>query len=577
MGETQKVREDFERSIVRHLKRTCGRDYTLDQATRKVKKLWENLGDDDSKTVNDVYQLGTTSLHYLSDDHRDEIRRRAKSLMPDTYRHVLRGRRQGRSSSRATRDNFSRPRNTESSGRASCHPTKRRVEVVVSPPNPHPSHKRIKREHTVKPFQDGRLSLPDHIRDSDDSPSDTDVSIPSSSSKFGSMRSGRRSTPNKRPTKSDKIITNSTAVPIARGRPESRRELTRSEQQDYHAPLDPSEDEYFKTKKALEDLRSNYRALQYVSNTDQESVATELMRKTDTIIRLREQLEAARAADKTTTNQYKLNSADIYMGRIELAIDLILTDKQLSVHFNTKRVLPSDSENLVRRVVGSDDSADFSQVLSQVLSYSFDERDFVRALVAAALCEWVFEPSLPGMDLEPCALAKKYREHIFRRSGSAELERLDFAAHRSRVDYYKDVAMRIEAKKLVNRLSEALHCLSSTAPYRQKQKEENEKLDNIFKRALELKADATVSKGCFKVVQYATGTPFKARFMKVEQDSNMTPEEPAFVNLCILPSLQVSNCENSLVSTNNFAPCSKCRGKPKAIIVLTKAVVLLSR
>jgi hypothetical protein len=51
--------------------------------------------------------------------------------------------------------------------------------------------------------------------------------------------------------------------------------------------------------------------------------------------------------------------------------------------------------------------------VSQALDLStFSFQAILRTLIAAALCEWVFESALPDISATPCALLKKYRLHL---------------------------------------------------------------------------------------------------------------------------------------------------------------------
>jgi hypothetical protein len=143
---------------------------------------------------------------------------------------------------------------------------------------------------------------------------------------------------------------------------------------------------------------------------------------------------------------------------------------------------------------------------------------------------------------------------------------------------------------LADRLSQTLASLftreespekSHTADILKTWLEEKPLLTEIFERAIRFKANATVSKDCFEAVLYTMETPFDHKVMEGEwmecDRTQLAPHETPLVKLCILPSIQVYNCETDTVALNNFVQKGGRQSvKVEERMVLTKAAVFLS-
>lgn len=73
-----------------------------------------------------------------------------------------------------------------------------------------------------------------------------------------------------------------------------------------------------------------------------------------------------------------------------------------------------DLKTLICRSFGREmlESVDFSTIGLRSCTLSF--RAVIRSLIACSLCQWVFEPSLDIISARPCALLKRYRQHLSR-------------------------------------------------------------------------------------------------------------------------------------------------------------------
>ena len=75
LDHTRKHSIEFNEAVVSHLKNTQQKDVTIVQISRKLRALWNSLGEDNSKSVDDVYIRGSVCLPHLS-----EAERRARDL-----------------------------------------------------------------------------------------------------------------------------------------------------------------------------------------------------------------------------------------------------------------------------------------------------------------------------------------------------------------------------------------------------------------------------------------------------------------------------------------------------------------
>ncbi|KAH6646710.1 hypothetical protein BKA67DRAFT_580362 [Truncatella angustata] len=82
---------DFDTTIVNHLKIKVHKDFSLQQARRRLKLEWENLGHDDSKSSDDLYRQGTACLFHLTSEERDLIQQAVDNIGPSSVKYRLRG------------------------------------------------------------------------------------------------------------------------------------------------------------------------------------------------------------------------------------------------------------------------------------------------------------------------------------------------------------------------------------------------------------------------------------------------------------------------------------------------------
>lgn len=263
------------------------------------------------------------------------------------------------------------------------------------------------------------------------------------------------------------------------------------------------------------------------------------------------------------------------MGRIRYSLDQTfsgLGEEQAYISIDTQR--SDDFESLLRRVIGTVATINFRHLLRETNSL-LNLRLLVRALIAASLYPGV-QPSASRIIFRTLWLVKTIQSELsqdtrygcytttpttttltFLSDNCTLLKNLEFTSHRALIlsHIFQEFVIPLEAEKLANRLSEALCILYSGGERQnelQKWKEDKGLLKDIFKKALKLKARATVSEGYFEAVLYAMGTPVEQESMEVEECGRVSPDLPAVVQLCVLPSLRVFPCETTIIPPNNF-------------------------
>ncbi|KAF9887625.1 hypothetical protein FE257_009718 [Aspergillus nanangensis] len=221
----------------------------------------------------------------------------------------------------------------------------------------------------------------------------------------------------------------------------------------------------------------------------------------------------------------------------------------------------------------------------------------ISALTAAALCEWVFEKDGRSSPDDASFLLDKYRYHVSLIGKKNTLRNLDIAAHRSLFDSddYKEIQIPARAEILAARLSGAIAPFFGQSGDSIKDSKEidfleencpdpwtmlRDRLTDIFKLALGLKADLVATPSRYKMVLFASGTEYIEDCMHLEDREgclvSMAPQKRVPVQLCILPALFVYREETTdLVDPRIPVSDALEDGEGKTLHLLSKGVCII--
>ncbi len=178
-------------------------------------------------------------------------------------------------------------------------------------------------------------------------------------------------------------------------------------------------DELSESQKTCEDLRSQLSCLDFTLRADNRSVAREMQDQQKRIFELEECLNDKKwiraFSGLSSINPKKLDARSVQtdMDLIKSSIEQILCENEdHEAHIPPNIRLQDDLKSLLHRIVGLDLSEPYRQLRQSINSTGLSFQALIRALTASALCEWIFEPRLQGITLEPCTLLKEYRKRL---------------------------------------------------------------------------------------------------------------------------------------------------------------------
>jgi hypothetical protein len=301
---------------------------------------------------------------------------------------------------------------------------------------------------------------------------------------------------------------------------------------------------------------------------------------------------------------WDLKWVDEKMAAIDFYMKQLLLDHDNVDHFEAPNLdNDADLTGLIRTVLGLNPQERVSTEKVRIQLSRLSLQSVVRALTAAAVCQWVFQAELPGMSLTDSVLLDEYRDHLITRDGEVALRNLDFAAHQSLFDgtlFQKNILPR-QAESLACRQSKLLSrifrnddsiVVHSAGSYgvpsvhrfytwgvgERIWMSTRDKMIKIFHLALEIKYKFMLSTYQFEAVLYPPRTPFQKEQMEPEtaEGCKLTTSASTMrdleVKLCLLPSLYFWRSDCMRVNGNTFvqrhpSDREECERLTKAVVV----------
>ncbi|QSZ36287.1 hypothetical protein DSL72_007413 [Monilinia vaccinii-corymbosi] len=185
--------------------------------------------------------------------------------------------------------------------------------------------------------------------------------------------------------------------------------------------------------------------------------------------------------------------------------------------------ISGDLRNLILSAFDRDIETAIGREYVKTIMKKFDSQVYIRALVLAALKDWVFMSSFPNFEPAGPHLLSSYRNIVSSIDGKDRLYSLDMAAHRDIIEgkWFRDHSIPRRATDCTVRLSKAIAPLFAPASesigdggfhtwgeHPERWKDRRAHLQEIFQTALTLKADSVVTKSWYEFVVHPMGTTF---------------------------------------------------------------------
>ncbi|KAF7924993.1 uncharacterized protein EAE98_007081 [Botrytis deweyae] len=242
--------------------------------------------------------------------------------------------------------------------------------------------------------------------------------------------------------------------------------------------------------------------------------------------------------------------------------------------------IPSDLRNLLYSAFNSDIETAIGRNEVGIITKKFGAQVCIRALVLAALRDWVFMSRFPNFAPSNPRILSSYRHIISSLGGESKLSSLDIAAHRALIEgkWLKEESIPKRATDLAARFSNAVAPLFASTPYSAEDglfhtwgehsecwKDRRAHLQEIFQTALTLKADSVVTKSRYGFTIYPPGTTFAGDETDVEETSRpKSGSSWMHASFHIYDAEIIGNSNQSaLVQTENFVKVSEARASAK--------------
>ncbi|TGO36696.1 hypothetical protein BHYA_0117g00200 [Botrytis hyacinthi] len=349
----------------------------------------------------------------------------------------------------------------------------------------------------------------------------------------------------------------------------------------------------------IRDLRAQLKHLNEARRARQEKEQRNL--ESDTYVSLEtrqfEDLEEIYRLTKENREMHKFSdfadldlpgSLNIGHDTIDDAIDQIQFElSSISCHhINTSQLIPkifsipSDLRNLIYSAFNSDIQTATGRNEVEITTKKFGAQVCIRALVLAALRDWVFMSRFPNFAPSNPRILSSYRHIISSLGGESQLFSLDIAAHRALIEgkWLKEESIPKRATDLAARFSNAVAPLFSITPYNAEVglfhtwgehsecwKDRRAHLQEIFQTALTLKADSVVTKSRYGFEIYPPGTTFVGCGTDVKETSRLkSGSNWMHASFHIYDAVIIGNGKQStLVQTDNFVKVSEGRASAK--------------
>ncbi|TGO49690.1 hypothetical protein BCON_0203g00010 [Botryotinia convoluta] len=242
--------------------------------------------------------------------------------------------------------------------------------------------------------------------------------------------------------------------------------------------------------------------------------------------------------------------------------------------------IPSDLRNLIISAFNSDIETAIGRNEVGIITKKFGAQICIRALVLAALRDWVFMSRFPNFAPAYSRILSSYRQIISSLGGESKLSSLDIAAHRALIEgnWLREELIPRRATDLAARFSSAVAPLFAITSYNAEDglfhtwgehlecwKDRRAHLQEIFQTALTLKADSVVTKSRYGFEIYPPGTTFVGCGTDVKETSRLkSGSNWMHASFHIYDAVIIGNSKQStLVQTENFVKVSEGRASAK--------------
>ncbi|KAM0155040.1 hypothetical protein ACHAQE_006941 [Botrytis cinerea] len=255
-------------------------------------------------------------------------------------------------------------------------------------------------------------------------------------------------------------------------------------------------------------------------------------------------------------------------------------------HVNTPQLLPkifsipSDLRNLILSAFNSDIDTAIGRNEVETITKKFGAQICIRALVMAALRDWVFMSRFPNFAPSNPRILSTYRHIISSLCGESKLSSLDIAAHRALIEgnWLREESIPKRATDLAARFSNGVAPLFAITSNNEEDglfhtwgehlecwKDRRAHLQEIFQTALTLKADSVVTKSRYGFAIYPPGTTFVGDGTVVKETSRpKIGSNWIYASFHIYDAVVIGNSKQStLVETENFVKLPKARASAK--------------
>ncbi|KAI9693061.1 MAG: hypothetical protein M1822_005056 [Bathelium mastoideum] len=244
---------------------------------------------------------------------------------------------------------------------------------------------------------------------------------------------------------------------------------------------------------------------------------------------------------------------------------------------------------LVYRVVptGTRSEAEIASALKLLRSQGITPKQFLQALSAAALVEWVFQASTAALTLDRyqgfCAPGTtsaydKALAHIACKDPDFA-KNIDLDIHRAIIgeEAFKDF-LQARATDLGLRLQDAFESLwmeqdgaDSTSESSDVEPSLGEQLEEVFRKIMEVQCELRVSGRRFRCTWYSSGQTIDPEHMTIYEQKHSDAEGQSCVSLTLFPGIDEMLDETSGVGMSGFV--DGCSGREPAVCLIP-AVVL---
>ncbi|KAI9933209.1 hypothetical protein MW887_007681 [Aspergillus wentii] len=581
----------FTESVSGHLRRECNVHYSTEQCTRKLYWFWKHFGNDEAKKVSALHQRGSKCLGYLPQETKDFVFGRLIQLGDREFNSVRRLRSASQISDTAASSNV-RGQSSRLPVPSIVIPCKKTLDVE--------SDTRIRKRQRFL-----RQRYHSSRGDSEDSTSEAMNDCSSISAQENAAASNDEDDPSGAGIEADAMI----MVPAPSGT-----EDVNSKGGTEPIPTPTIEMESLPELEALKKQVQQMSKLQSESDLRIEFLSSRLRLADDRHREDQARLDCVKRTEMAGGGPD--DRLEAQEKKIAILQERLIKARDLGrfTRLTSPEEIRSWKPQQIRETMDSVGYWMKQLLFGHKNIHVFDPRNInideglaalaiIRALTAAAICEWVFEEDLHESVITGSILLDEYRAHLRTRDGRTALRNLDFAAHQSLLNgaLFQDHVLPRRAERLACRLSKVLCPLFTDEKGKVRDqmvacgtpsidlfatwgadektwKATRDKIIQIFHRALNIKCQFVTRSYRFEAVLHPPQTRFEPEQMKAEtiqggvlQADGSSMQQNLEVRLCLLPALYALRHDSTQVVYRNFVQRDAHERRDSE--QLTKAVV----